>query len=169
MPPPLELTEALAEAICAEVEAGQPITLAAESAGYSPDAVFKWQRQGRADMRDGVDSQQARFVKRLARARGVMGGRLVKATLDGIETPGKADAKAALSALKTFLPRYYSDRALDDQASAEADAPAASEATADPGAVTVELCRCPSCGDDQLPNKKYCGGCGQPMAAKEAG
>lgn len=35
---------------------------------------------------------------------------------------------------------------------------------ADPGAVTVELVRCPTCGDDQLPGKRYCGGCGQPMA-----
>ncbi len=174
VPPPLELNEAVAEAICSRVEAGRPIPLAAEMAGFSADAVWKWQRQGKADLRDGVDSMQARFVQRLARARDGLAGRLQGLIMAGIQSPKEVDAKAALSAIKTFLPAYFGDRSLEVQAALEA-ASERPEATGDgqaaqPGATAVELARCGACGcgtaTDLGEAAKWCGGCGGRLEAK---
>ncbi len=168
---PLELNEDVAEAICSRVEAGRPIPLAAESAGFSAAAVWKWQRQGKADLRNGVDSMQARFVQRLARARDGLAARLQGYVIAGIESPKDIDGRTAISALKTFLPRYFGDRALDAQAAREeqADAPADAATSPTQGPV-VEAVRCVTCGvgtasDDPGRPPLFCAGCGAKLPA----
>lgn len=165
---PLELTDDVAEAICSQVEKGLPVALAAPLAGFTRQAVDKWQRQGRADLEAEVDSQQARFVVRLERARARLAGPIVEKVRDAaVSKPFEVDWRAAVAALETLMPAHFGKKALELRAAREAFEEAAAQADEGAGqadaAVRVELVRCASCGEDQLPGKRLCGDCGAEM------
>lgn len=163
---PLELTDEIAETICAEVARGKPIALAAAKAGFTERAAFKWMAQGRADLEAGVDSVRGRFVQAIARARDDMSSPLVQAAIQGAVAGD--DVRGILSVLKTFQPAYFGDRALEVTVALEQAAEAPTQADAgsgpDASAVRVELVRCPACGagsaTDEATGPTFCVGCG---------
>lgn len=163
---PCELTDAIADAICADIERGIPIGLAAGPLGFTRQAVDKWQRQGRAEMDAGeTEGVRARFVVKLAGARARLARSLIERVHVGATgKPFEADWRAAIAALETLMPTHFGKRALEAQAALEDATDAAPSDGPGDGQVRVELVRCPSCGADQLPDKKFCGDCGKAMA-----
>lgn len=168
MPQTTHLTDEVAEVICSQVAIGRSMALAAAAAGFDRTTAVKWQAMGNADLRAGVASVHARFVVRLARARGELSDMLTRRALEGLDQPPSlSNTRDTLSVLKTFLPSFYGERAADLDAAAEL---AATQPETDAGAspsdqaVAVELVRCPSCGtgtaaDEGTP--RFCAACGQ--------
>jgi hypothetical protein len=179
--PQTQLTDEVAEAICQEIARGTPVALAAQIAGFTARAFFKWQSLGNADIEDGkggrVDRNgeitggtvHARLVHRLALARARMAAPLVDAATEGARKG--TDIRGVLSVLKTFLPAHFGDRALEVQAQVEmlAEQPQVDDrASAGPAYQVVATARCGACGAEQLEGKRYCGDCAAPMAAAPA-
>ncbi len=181
---PLELNDSVAETICSQIEAGLPIGLAAATAGFTRQAVDKWQRQGRVDLEAGAvvtlddlgrpvgGTPQARLVVRLERARAKLATSLVDRVRAGATgKPFEVDWRAAVAALETLMPAHFGKRALELQAAREeqADAPADTTTSPTQGSV-VEAVRCVTCGvgtasDDPGRPPLFCAGCGAKLPA----
>lgn len=168
---PCELTDAIAEAICADIEKGIPIGLAAGPLGFTRQAVDKWQRQGRAEIDAGQpDGVRARFVVKLAGARSRLARSLVERVhLGATGKPFEADWRAAIAALETLMPTHFGKRALEAQADLEAS-PEEAETQAGGSSVTADVVRCGACGvgsavDDAAKVPTYCAACGERLQA----
>lgn len=163
-----KLTSDVADAFCAEIRRGQPVTFAAAIAKVSRASVFAWLAKGKADEKADVppgfgegESRERELLDRYVCARAQLGGEIADAIRNVRTGPGERVPSALAYFERTRFPAEFGDAALAEQVRREL----AEEAPPPPGWTPARMARCPSCGEDQLATKPLCGDCGKPMAS----
>jgi hypothetical protein len=147
---PSKLTPGLQQQVCDALRRGAYVETAAAMAGVSKVTLYGWLKLGARE----DEGPHVEFLNAVEKAQ-------AEAEMRDLERVESAAENGTWQAAAWRLERRSPERWGRPGAQVAKSAPeVTSEEGDEPGLIRVELVRCPTCGDDQLPGKRLCGDCG---------
>jgi transposase len=155
---PTKLTPDLQRQVCDALRRGAYVETAAAMAGVSKVTLYGWLKLGARE----EEGPHVEFLNAVEKAQ-------AEAEMRDLDRVDAAAEGGTWQAAAWRLERRSAERwGRPGMRVAKPVLETASEDDCPTGLIRVELVRCPTCGEDQLPGKKLCGDCGGLLKAEAA-